>query len=114
MDYHFKFAKTLTHLLDKNFKFLGFRFGLDPILGLVPILGDLVSLLLSLYIVWIGIQLRVPREIITRMISNVVFDFTLGLIPVVGDLADFLYKANSRNLDLLEKYAPIRGQVLKI
>jgi hypothetical protein len=112
---HLKTASVLAKLLDRNFKIFGFRFGLDPILGLIPGLGDAVSLALSIYLVWIAVQMRVPTSVISQMLVNSLFDFILGLIPVLGDVSDFVYHANSRNLELLRRYqsAPlIEGQVI--
>lgn len=103
---HLKFARSLSKLLDSQFKIGKFSFGLDPILGLFPGFGDLVSLGLSGYIVWIGIQLKLPPERIVQMIGNLALDFLVGLIPVIGDIADFAIKSNIKNLKILEKYAP--------
>lgn len=108
MNWHFQIAQTLTKLLDTQFGLGRFRFGLDPLLGLIPGLGDAVSLLVSIYIVWIAVELRLPQERISRMLSNVFVDFILGLVPVVGDISDFAFKANSRNLEILKDYAPGR------
>lgn len=59
------------------------------------------------YIIWIGTEIGLPREKINRMLSHVFVDFALGLVPLVGDMADFAYKANSRNLLLLEEAPPL-------
>lgn len=95
----------LTHLLDEQFSIGNKRFGLDPILGLLPGIGDLLPLVLSLYIVWIGTQLKIPEDKVKQMYRNVVVDLVLGAIPVVGDLSDFVYKANSKNMEIIKKYA---------
>lgn len=98
---HLKTAQQLTELLESRFNVAGYRFGLDPILGLVPGLGDAISLLLSLYLLWIAAQLKTPPEKINQMMANIAVDFFLGLVPLVGDVGDFLYKANSKNLAIL-------------
>lgn len=81
--------------------FLGVRFGLDPILGLLPVWGDLISALAGLYIVYEGWRLGAPAWTLTRMVLNVAVDTVLGFVPVVGDLFDFGWRANTRNLELL-------------
>src|SRR5687767_972278 len=81
------------------------RFGLDPILGLIPGLGDLVSPLFTIGILWQARELALPRVVQLRMIFNVAIDGLLGVVPVVGDLFDFAWKANNKNLALLERHA---------
>ena len=82
-----------------------FRFGLDPILGLIPGVGDLVSPLFALGILFQARDLRVPRVVQLRMIVNVAIDVLTGIVPLVGDLFDFAWKANNRNMALLERHA---------
>jgi hypothetical protein len=82
-----------------------FRFGLDPILGLIPGVGDLVSPLFALGILFQARDLRVPRVVQLRMIFNVAIDVLTGFVPLVGDLFDFAWKANNRNMALLERHA---------
>lgn len=101
---HLIIARSITKLLDKQFKVGGFNFGLDPILGVVPWLGDVIGLILSAYILWIATQLKLPEKEIARMTKNILFDFIIGLVPVIGDISDFIYKANSKNMDILERY----------
>ncbi|MDQ3099030.1 MAG: DUF4112 domain-containing protein [bacterium] len=106
MNKHLRFAYLVSDLLDNKFKVAGFRFGIEPLLGIIPGLGDIVGLIFSLYMVWIGIQMKLPAEKIQRMITNVVFDFALGLFPVIGDIADFAFKANIKNMQILREIAP--------
>ena len=82
-----------------------FRFGLDPILGLIPGVGDLVSPVFALGILFQARDLRVPRVVQLRMIFNVAIDVLTGFIPLIGDLFDFAWKANNRNIALLERHA---------
>lgn len=105
MNKHFIFAKTLARLLDTKFSIGKFKFGIDPLLDFIPGLGTVISLLLSLYIVWVGIYMKVPQREIGHMITNVIVDFILGLLPVLGWAGDFFFKANIRNVKILEKYA---------
>lgn len=103
---HISTARYLTNLMDNKFKIGKFSFGLDPILGIIPGGGDVMGFFLSSYIVWIGIQLRLPAEKIAIMIGNTVYDFIIGSIPIFGDFVDFTFKANTRNMQIIEKYAP--------
>jgi len=96
-----------ARLLDSAFYIPKFnvRFGLDPILGLVPGLGDLVSPLFTLGILLQARQLGLPRVVQMRMILNVAIDALLGVVPVIGDLFDVAWKANERNMVLLDRHA---------
>lgn len=81
-----------------------FRIGLDPLLGLIPGVGDLAGAALSGYIVTIAARLGAPPSVLVRMLGNVAVDMLIGAIPGVGDLFDFGWKANTRNLALIERY----------
>ena len=96
-----------SRLFDSAFRIPGTQitFGLDPILGLVPGIGDLASPVLSLFMVWHAAKLRVPKVVIARMVINALVDAGIGVIPVVGDLFDFAWKATEWNLALLERHA---------
>jgi len=96
-----------ARLFDSAFRIPGteITFGLDPILGLVPGIGDLASPVLSLFMVWHAAKLRVPKVVIARMVINALVDAAVGVIPVVGDLFDFAWKATESNLALLERHA---------
>lgn len=80
----------------------GRRFGVDAIIGLVPFAGDLVGGVISLYLVWRGARLGVPKIVLTRMLANTAIDMTLGAIPFLGDVFDLWFKSNSRNLELMK------------
>jgi Domain of unknown function (DUF4112) len=99
--------KHIARLLDSAFVVPGtdFRIGLDPLLGLVPGLGDLASPLFAIALLWQSRDLGIPRVVQLRMIFNVAIDALVGLLPVAGDLFDFAWKANDRNLALLERHA---------
>ena len=99
--------RKVAQLLDSAFVVPGtsYRVGLDPILGLLPGLGDLVSPLFTIGILWQARDLAIPRVVLLRMISNVAIDSLLGVVPVVGDLFDFAWKANTMNMALLERHA---------
>ena len=99
-------ARTLARALDSAFGIPGtkFRVGLDPLLGLVPGLGDLAGAALSGYIVLTGIRLGVSRTVLMRMLANVALDTVGGSLPLLGDLFDAGWKANNRNVALIEQH----------
>lgn len=103
-DRYFEVAESLAQLLDNQFKIGTFRIGIEPLIGLIPGIGDALTLFLSLYLVWVGIKMKLPVEKITLMIVNVALDFILGIIPVVGDVSDFFYKANLKNMEILRSF----------
>jgi hypothetical protein len=82
----------------------GVRFGLDGLIGLVPAIGDLVTTLLSLFIVHEAYQLGAPRHLIARMLGNVALDGVFGAVPLVGDAFDVMWRANRRNLRILREW----------
>jgi hypothetical protein len=96
-----------ARLFDSAFRVPGtrFSFGLDPLIGLVPGLGDLMSPALTLLILWQAAAMRVPKIVLVRMVVNAIIDAGIGAIPLVGDLFDFAWKANDWNLKLLERHA---------
>ena len=105
-----------ARIFDSAFQIPGtnIRFGIDPILGFIPGIGDLASPLLSIFMVWHGFKLRVPKVVLARMVLNALIDAIAGVVPVAGDLFDFGWKATAWNLALLEKHAmpgqrPSRG-----
>lgn len=101
---HLRMATLLAHLLDDEFRILGFGVGLDPIIGLLPVGGDLVTFIAGLYLVWVGWMIQVPGEELAKMLGNLVADFFVGTLPIVGDVADAAFKANLKNLAILRKY----------
>ena len=78
--------------------------GLDSVLGLVPVAGDVLSAAISVSLIARSLKYGVPPEIIARMLANVLFDMLLGAVPVAGDLADMWFRANLRNVALLRAY----------
>lgn len=113
--------RTVAHLLDQLFRVPGtnLRFGLDPIIGLVPGLGDLVGAALGLYGVLLARQLGAPPSVRTRMLLNLAVDGIVGAVPLLGDLFDFGFKAHLRNRLLLERWlenprATRRGSVVTL
>ena len=94
-------------LLDSAFRVPGtqMRFGLDPIVGLLPGAGDLVTGFFSVMILLHSVRLRIPKVVIARMVLNTGLDLLVGAVPLLGDLFDAGFKANLRNLRLLERHA---------
>ena len=99
--------RRLAELLDSAFVLPGttYRIGLDPIVGLVPWIGDLVSPLFTVALLWQARDVRVPKIVLGRMIFNAAVDAIVGAIPFAGDLFDFGWKANQWNMALLERHA---------
>jgi hypothetical protein len=101
------FLKLLARWLDDAFVLpgLNLRFGLDPIIGLIPVVGDLATTLISLYIIATAAKLKVPKSTLARMGLNIMIDSVVGAIPFVGNVFDFAWKANAKNAQLLERHA---------
>ena len=98
--------RTLARLLDSAFQIPGtqYRFGMDALIGLVPGIGDAISAVFSMFIVFQAARLGASRATLTRMMGNVALDTLVGEIPLLGDLFDAGWKSNNRNLALLENH----------
>ena len=108
--------RSLSYLLDSSFRLpvLGTRIGLDPIVGLIPGFGDALMLLPAGYIVFEAYRLGVPRRTVLRMALNIGVETLFGAVPILGDIFDATFKANLRNLILLERHlGPIGDKPLK-
>lgn len=101
--------ERLTWLMDDLFRVpvLGWRFGLDALIGLIPGLGDTATSLVSFYILAAAVRYRVPKVTLLRMGLNIGFDYVMGSLPLVGDVADAWWKSNHKNLELLKKRATV-------
>ncbi len=99
-------AQKLANLLDTAIKhpFSPSRIGLDSIVVLIPGAGDALMLLISLRIVWLGKSLGMPKALVAQMVKNSAIDFGLGFVPFIGDLIDVFYKANQKNVRLMERW----------
>ncbi|MBX9789686.1 MAG: DUF4112 domain-containing protein [Pirellulales bacterium] len=108
---HYQGIKFLVRLLDTAFELpvVGWRIGLDPIIGLIPGVGDALTTAISLYVVVAAQRLGAPRIVVARMLVNVLVDALLGAVPILGDVFDVWFKANVRNLALFER-ALVAGQ----
>ena len=96
----------LERVLERSFTIPGTNrsFGLDPIIGLLPVAGDAIGALLGLYLIWEARGLGLPRWKIARMLGNVGLDTALGAVPLAGDVFDFLFRSNSRNLKIIRDH----------
>lgn len=99
-------VEAVELLLERSFRIPGVNMpiGLDAIIGLIPVIGDIVTTALGAYIVWEARNLGLSKWQLTRMGTNVAFDTVLGLVPVVGDAADFMFRSNTRNLRIIKKH----------
>jgi hypothetical protein len=95
--------RALSRLLDNSILLPGgYRIGLDPIIGLLPGAGDFIAAALSIWIIYDAARLGVRKRVLGRMIGNVILESVVGSVPVLGDLFDAAWKANARNLKLVE------------
>jgi hypothetical protein len=103
-----RFARldALSKLLDVAFVLPGtnVRYGIDGLIGLIPIVGDLLTTAISLWIVREARSLGAPRHIVARMLGNVALDGVVGLVPFAGDAFDVMFRANMRNMRLLKRW----------
>jgi uncharacterized protein DUF4112 len=107
--------RRMARLLDSAIQLPGtqIRFGLDPIIGLVPGLGDVIGAILSTLIIFQAARLGASKPTLIRMMANVAVDTLVGEIPFLGDLFDFGWKSNTRNIALLEQHLdrPVAAKV---
>lgn len=97
--------RKISRLLDSQFEGpFGFRFGLDPLIGLIPVLGDALTSLISFYIVLESYQLGCSPAVLARMVLHIFLEDLVKVVPGVGQIFDFFWKSNLKNIDLLEKY----------
>lgn len=99
-------VEALEQLLERSFHIPGTKVpvGLDSIVGLVPVLGDIVTAAMGAYMVWEARNLGMSKFQLMRMAANVGIDTALGAIPLAGDAFDFLWRSNSKNLRIIKKH----------
>lgn len=97
---------AMERLLERSFVIPGTNVpvGLDAIVGLVPVVGDLVTAAMGAYIVWEARNLGLPKWKLARMGANILFDTMIGVIPLVGDAADLMFRSNTKNLRIILKH----------
>jgi hypothetical protein len=103
--------EALAQLMDGAFILPGtnIRLGLDALVGLIPVAGDLISGLISSYLIWEARRLGAPSWLIARMIANTLLDTVVGAVPVLGDAFDVAFRANMKNMALLRRYIEKHG-----
>ena len=96
--------KLLSKRLDEIITIPGtkYKIGSDPIIGAIPVVGDLLGSIISIYILYSGSKMGLSTKIISKMCLNIGIDFVFGLIPIIGDIFDIGWKANKRNVKLIE------------
>lgn len=106
VDSRLRWVESISIFLDNQFRVPGtnFRFGLDPILSLIPFGGSAASFALSAGLVLTMVKHGVSRKVLILMVGNLVLDALVGSIPVLGNIFDFFFKANQRNVNLLKKH----------
>ncbi len=99
-------VEAMEMMLERSFRIPGVNvpIGLDAIVGLIPVLGDIITTAMGAYLVWEARNLGLPKWKLWRMGANVAFDTAIGAVPVVGDAADFLFRSNTRNLRIIKKH----------
>jgi hypothetical protein len=102
----FPWVSRFSYLMDEQFRFPGtqFRFGLDPILNLVPFVGDMAGLLISGGLLMAMAKKGASNKLVVLMSVNILLDATIGAIPIIGQIFDFFYKANTRNIKLMKEH----------
>lgn len=98
-------ARKLADLMDAKFEIAGIKVGWDAIIGVVPVVGDIVTTLIGFYPIHLARKHKLGRMVQARMAANLLIDFAIGEIPLIGDLFDVGFKANLKNADLLERSA---------
>ncbi len=98
--------EAMEILLERSFVVPGINrpVGLDALVGLIPVAGDIIGMAMGAYIVWEARNLGMPKWKLARMAGNVAFDSVVGAVPVAGDLFDFLFRSNTRNLRIVKKH----------
>lgn len=97
--------RILTNLMDRSILLpSGYRIGLDPLLGLIPGIGDLLGTLVSLYLVFEAALLGMAKRHLLQMLANIALEGVVGAVPVLGDIFDAVWKANVRNLALIDRH----------
>ncbi|MEM1134101.1 MAG: DUF4112 domain-containing protein [Pseudomonadota bacterium] len=96
----------MEQLLERSLVIPGTKtpIGLDSVIGLIPIIGDVITAAMGMYIVWEARNLGMSKFQMARMTGNVGIDFLLGSVPFVGDVFDFFWRSNSKNLKIIRKH----------
>jgi hypothetical protein len=107
--------KRMSELLDTKYSGpFGIKFGLDPILGLIPGVGDFVTTCISFYIIFQAYMIGVGTSVLIRMCVNVLVENAVDMIPILGNFFDFIWKSNTKNIELLNRYiqSPVKERLI--
>ncbi|OFX02353.1 MAG: hypothetical protein A3E78_08960 [Alphaproteobacteria bacterium RIFCSPHIGHO2_12_FULL_63_12] len=104
VDEELKSIQAMARLLDSRFELMGIRFGADAIVGLVPVLGDAVTLLAGSAALATSMRLRLPWHVHARIAGNLVTDAAIGAVPLLGDAFDLFFRSHKRNFRLVERH----------
>jgi hypothetical protein len=101
-----KWLDNVSSWMDSKFRIPGtqIRFGLDPIIGLVPFVGEVTTLIISGGLVLSMAKYGVSRKVVILMVLNILLDSIIGSIPIIGNIFDFTYRANQKNINLLKRH----------
>ncbi|HAJ59124.1 MAG TPA: DUF4112 domain-containing protein [Cyanobacteria bacterium UBA8543] len=104
--------RQMSHLLDNAIRIPGtpYRIGIDPLLDVLPVGGDFLGTAFSIYIVVEATRLGMPRSALVQMVLNIIFDTVIGAVPVLGTVVDATWKANVKNIELLEEHLDVPPQ----
>ncbi|HSW47467.1 MAG TPA: DUF4112 domain-containing protein [Candidatus Saccharimonadales bacterium] len=105
MEKHLKAAEIFATLLDSKYSLFGFKFGINTIIDIIPEVGDILATVLSLYLIWIAIKMKLPALKIAHMLWNIFINFIIGLIPFLGDIVYIFRKSNLKNYKILKEHA---------
>lgn len=102
----YKYLRRYAQLLDSKFRIPGtdITFGIDPIIGFIPVVGDIIGYGFSAVLIYSAFKKGVKGEILVKMLGNIALDAIIGMVPVIGFFFDFVYKANTRNYNLLNEF----------
>ncbi|TXH20349.1 MAG: DUF4112 domain-containing protein [Chitinophagaceae bacterium] len=103
-DYRLATIQKMSKLLDNQFKIGKFKFGIDPILNIIPVAGDFVGFIMSILLIITMIKHGASGKLVFKMVRNAALDALVGTIPILGTIFDFGFKANARNVKLLQEH----------
>ena len=108
--------RRLSERLDETFTIPGtnYKIGIDPLIGAIPVIGDLIGAILSTYIVYSGIKMGASPKVVRKMVTNIVIEFIIGSAPLIGDVFDFFWKANKKNVELIEEIKHLDEETNKL
>lgn len=105
-----KALRGLARALDSKFEVMGVRFGADALVGLVPVIGDTVTLIAGSAALLTSVRLKLPWHVHARVAFNLITDAGLGAIPIAGDVFDLFFRSHKRNFELVEKHVLKRAE----